>query len=106
MTELEQIGGDLRFVRGALASSERPKSPAALYFFWAAAVLVGFVLVDFRPALVGPYWAVAGPAGFRRQRLHGVAPRATARVRCPAADGRRRLAALGRRCCWRLRSRC
>ena len=83
MTELEQIGGDLRFVRGALASSERAKSPAALYFFWAAAVLVGFVLVDFRPALVGPYWAVDGTCRVCRQRLHGMAPRGDTRVRCP-----------------------
>jgi len=90
MTELEQIGGDLRFVRGALASSERPQSPAALYFFWAAAVLVGFALVDFRQALVGPYWAVTGPAGFVASAYMGWRhARHTGQV--SAADGRRHL---------------
>ena len=90
MTELEQIGGDLRFVRGALASSARPKSPATLYFFWAAAVLVGFVLVDFREAVVGPYWAVVGPAGFIASAYLGWRhARRTGQV--SVADGRRHL---------------
>ena len=76
MNQLEQVEGDLRFVRGALAASDRPKSPAALYFFWAAAVLVGFVLVDSRQALVGPVLDGRGPCRLRRQRAPGLAPRA------------------------------
>jgi len=90
MSQLEQVEGDLRFVRDALASSDRPKSPAALYFLWAAAVLVGFVLVDFRQALVGPYWAVAGPVGFIVSAYIGWRhARRTGQV--SAADGRRHL---------------
>ena len=64
MTELQQIEGDLRFVRGALTSSERAGSPAAIYFLWAVAALIGFSLVDFRRDLVGPFWTIVGPAGF------------------------------------------
>jgi hypothetical protein len=64
MTQLEQVEGDLRFVRGALTASERTGSPAAIYFLWAAAALVGFSLVDFRRDLLGAYWSVVGPAGF------------------------------------------
>ena len=71
MNQLEQVEGDLRFVRGALAASDRPHAPALLYFFWAAAVLVGFVLVDVRPALVGFYWTVVSPAGFGISALLG-----------------------------------
>lgn len=71
MDQLEQVEGDLRFVRGALAASDRPHAPAMLYFFWAAAVLVGFALVDARPALVGLYWTVVGPAGFGISALLG-----------------------------------
>lgn len=71
MTELQQLEGDLRFVRGALTSSERTGSPAGIYFLWAAAVLIGFSLVDFRRELVGPFWAIVGPAGFVASLLIG-----------------------------------
>ncbi|HEY7442138.1 MAG TPA: hypothetical protein VH701_06955 [Vicinamibacterales bacterium] len=64
MDSLERLQGDLSFVRGALDASTRAPSPSALYFLWAVVVLVGFVLVDFRPAWVAEYWTVAGPAGF------------------------------------------
>ena len=47
MTELEQIW-ETRF-GGGRGSKREGQSPEALYFFWAAAVLVGFFrpLVDF-----------------------------------------------------------
>lgn len=64
MTELERLEDDLRFVRGAVAASDRKAAPAGIYFLWAAAVLAGFLLIDFRPGWVGWYWLVAGPAGF------------------------------------------
>lgn len=63
MNQLERLEGDLRFVRGALESSDKRRSPAVIYFLWAAAVLVGFVLVDFSRALVPLYWTVVGPTG-------------------------------------------
>ena len=61
-----------------------------LYFFWAAAVLVGFVLVDFRQALVGPYWMVVGPAGFVVSALLGWR-HALRTGQVSVADGRRHL---------------
>ena len=64
MDHLERLEGDLSFVRGALDASTRSKSPSALYFLWAAIVLIGFALVDFQPDLVPEYWTVAAPAGF------------------------------------------
>ncbi len=64
MSSIERIEGDLRFVRGALESSSQARYPAAIYFLWAALVLIGFALVDVRPAVVPVYWAIAGPAGF------------------------------------------
>jgi hypothetical protein len=64
MDQLDHLEGDLRFVRGALDASTRRASPSALYFLWAAIVLIGFALVDFRADWVPGYWAAAGPAGF------------------------------------------
>src|SRR5688572_31741245 len=71
MNQLQQVEGRLQFVRGALAATDRKHLPAGLYYFWAGAVLVGFVLVDARPALVGLYWTVVGPAGFGISALLG-----------------------------------
>lgn len=64
MHHLEQVEGDLRFVRGALDASTRRGSPATLYFLWAAIGLVGFALLDFREPWVATYWSIAGPSGF------------------------------------------
>ena len=35
----------------------------AIYFLWAAIVLVGFSLPQFAPALAGPFWLAAGIGG-------------------------------------------
>lgn len=64
MDQLERLQGDLRFVRGALDDSTQRPSPSALYFLWAAIVLIGFSLVDFRHDAVPAYWSVAAPMGF------------------------------------------
>jgi hypothetical protein len=64
MDPLAHVERDLRFVRGALETSHRQRSPGAIYFLWAAGVLVGFSLVDFLPSAIPLYWSVAGPAGF------------------------------------------
>lgn len=71
MVSLERIEGDLRFVRGALESSNHARSPAAIYFLWAAVVLIGFALVDFRPSVVPLYWKIAGPMGFATSAFIG-----------------------------------
>jgi hypothetical protein len=64
MDHLERLRGDLSFVRDAVDSSTRSKSPSALYFVWAVIGGIGFALVDFRADLVPTFWTVAGPAGF------------------------------------------
>lgn len=64
MTETnDRIHEDLRYVRDVVGEAQRSESPAAIYFLWAALSIVGFALIDFRPAAAGPYWAVAGPLG-------------------------------------------
>lgn len=90
MTRIEQVEDDLRFVRGALAASAMSKSPAPVYFLWAAAVLAGFLLMDIDRALVGPYWMVVGPAGFAASAYLGW-HRARTRGQVSTADGKRHL---------------
>jgi hypothetical protein len=90
MDQLERLQGDLSFVRGALDTSTRSKSPSALYFLWAAIILMGFALVDFQADLVPEYWAVAAPAGFFASAYLGW--RHARRIgQASAADGRRHL---------------
>ena len=64
MDQIQQLKGDLRFVRAAVDRGEYGRTPSAIYFLWAAVCLCGFALIDFAPAWVGTYWAIAGPAGF------------------------------------------
>ena len=64
MASLDRLEGDLRFVRGAVESSNHGRSPAAIFFLWAALVLIGFALIDVRPSAVPLYWSVAAPIGF------------------------------------------
>ncbi len=56
---------DLQFVRGVVERAERTAVPAAVFWIWAALVLVGFPLPDFvSGTIVFRYWIIAGPAGF------------------------------------------
>lgn len=64
MTEMSRIEEDLGYVRAALGRGRRGRSPAGIYFLWAAIVLAGFSLVELAPGIVGLYWLIAGPAGF------------------------------------------
>lgn len=64
MQPLEQLEGDLRFLRRAVESDHRSHAPAAIYVLWAVAVVIGFALVDFRHSWVPGYWTIVGPAGF------------------------------------------
>ncbi len=64
MTEMSRIEEDLGYVRAALGRERRGRSPAGIYFLWAAIVLAGFSLVELAPGIVGLYWLIAGPAGF------------------------------------------
>ena len=90
MDHLERLEGDLSFVRGALDTSMRSKSPSALYVLWAVIVLIGFALVDFQADLVPVFWAVAAPAGFVASAYLGW--RHARRIgQASASDGRRYL---------------
>ena len=64
MDQLQQLKGDLSFVRAAVDRAEYGRTPSAIYFLWAAICLCGFALIDFAPEWVGTYWRIAGPAGF------------------------------------------
>jgi hypothetical protein len=64
MDQIQQLKGDLRFVRAAVDRADYGRMPPVIYFLWAAVCLCGFALIDFAPAWVGEYWMVAGPAGF------------------------------------------
>jgi hypothetical protein len=59
----DRLQDDLDYVRSALAKSDAPASPAAVYFLWAAITLVGFSLVEFGPRYTGLFWMIAGPLG-------------------------------------------
>jgi hypothetical protein len=63
MAEMERIQNDLHYVRNVLQKSERLKSPAGVYWLWAAIVLIGFALPDFAPRYTAIFWMLAGPAG-------------------------------------------
>jgi len=64
MPQMSRIEEDLGYVRAAVTRMDRFRSPAAIYFLWAAIVAAGFSLVDLAPRVVGLYWLAAAPAGF------------------------------------------
>ena len=64
MDQLEQLKGDLHFVRDVVKTADRDTSPATIYFLWAVVGFCGFALVDFRDTWAPWYWSIAGPAGF------------------------------------------
>lgn len=90
MTERSRIEEDLGYVRAAIGRGQRGRSPAGIYFLWAAIVLVGFSLVDLAPGIVGVYWLIAAPVGFAASAWLGA--RASRRLgELDRAAGRRNL---------------
>lgn len=85
--ESSQAREDLEYVRRVVRRSEASGGPRAIWYLWAVIAAVGFSLVDFAPARVPIFWAVAGPAGFlasvwlgwRHGRLTGQESRAEGR---------------------------
>ena len=63
MTTTEQLRQDLDYVAGALRRRDGDPGVPAIYFLWAAIVLVGFALPDLAPRLAGPFWLLAGVGG-------------------------------------------
>jgi hypothetical protein len=51
------------YVASAVRRQEHPSGAPAIYFLWAAVVLVGFSLPDFAPHAAGPCWFIAGITG-------------------------------------------
>lgn len=88
MNALEQLKGDLRFVRAALDKADRHVTPTAIYFLWAILGFCGFALVDFRNSWVPLYWTIAGPAGFLASAYIGWG-HARRRGQMTSADGLR-----------------
>lgn len=63
MSNTNRVEDDLRYVRSVLDQAEKGKWPAGIYYLWAVVSFAGMSVIDFRPDLAGPYWAVAGPLG-------------------------------------------
>lgn len=63
MSHPEQVRQDLDYVTSALRREDLDRGVPAIYFLWAAIVLVGFALPDFAPRMAGPFWLVAGLGG-------------------------------------------
>ena len=63
MIASQRLKSDIGYVRKAMDRSERTPSPRAIYFLWAAIVLIGFPLADFAPRYVPVFWSIAGPGG-------------------------------------------
>jgi hypothetical protein len=59
----ESIRDDLNYVASTVRRQEYRSGVPAIYFMWAAIVLVGFALPDFASRAAGPYWFVTGTAG-------------------------------------------
>lgn len=63
MSANESIRDDLNYVASTVRRQEYRSGVPAIYFLWAAIVLVGFSLPDFAPPVTGPYWFVTGIVG-------------------------------------------
>ena len=59
----ENLRQDLDYIASAVRRHDRPTGIPAIYFLWAAIVLVGFALPDLAPRAAGTFWFVAGVAG-------------------------------------------
>ena len=59
----DNLRQDLDYVATAVRQHDRPIGVPAIYFMWAAIVVVGFALPDFLPYAAGPFWFVAGISG-------------------------------------------
>lgn len=59
----DNIRDDLDYVASTVRQQERRSGVPAIYYLWAAIVLVGFALPDFAPRVAGPFWFVTGIGG-------------------------------------------
>jgi hypothetical protein len=63
MTNADRLQQDLDYVATAVRRRDQPQGLPAIYFLWAAIILVGFALPDFAPRQAGVFWFVAGIGG-------------------------------------------
>ena len=75
MNALEQLKGDLRFVRAAVDRADRHVPSTAIYFLWAVVGFCGFALVDFAGRWVPFLLEHRGPYRISGERVHWMASR-------------------------------
>jgi hypothetical protein len=63
MATNEQLHQDLDYVARAVRHQDQPVGVPAIYFLWAAIILVGFALPDLAPRMAGRFWLVAAIGG-------------------------------------------
>lgn len=63
MTSKSSIQEDLQYVAGAVRRRNRQAGVPAIFFMWAAIILVGWSLPDFAPQYAGWFWVIVGPVG-------------------------------------------
>jgi len=64
MSEVQQIREDLQFVRNAVARRERTDTRAPLILYlWAAYIVIGYTLMDFRIQYAGLFFGIGGMVG-------------------------------------------
>lgn len=68
----QQLHDDLRFVRAAVERRQhRPFHSAAVYYYWAAYVLIGYFLIDMAPAAADWWFLIGLPCGLLISALYG-----------------------------------
>jgi hypothetical protein len=63
VSDLDNLKGDLAFVRAAVARGRDDSGTAPTYFLWAAIIGIGFALPDIAPQWAWRFWVVAGVLG-------------------------------------------
>lgn len=66
MSDVQQLGEDLRFVRQVVQrrdDADKGQSAWQIYWVWAIYVLVGYVLIDLHPTAAGWFFMIGGIAG-------------------------------------------
>ena len=62
--DVQQMQNDLAYIRGTVARQQRSSNgPAPVLWLWAIYVLVGYTLIDVRPAAASIFFLVAGIIG-------------------------------------------
>lgn len=60
---MNQSKNDLNYVNQILETAQQNPSPRLTYLLWAAIILIGFGLADYKSEWVSIFWMVAAPLG-------------------------------------------